>query len=380
MSRYAFDRERMVIVVSWPTMDGDEARDLAAVEGPPPPAESARLNRLLRTLTDLSESVWSTYVHRAIAAQGSDAHPEGRRRKEREAFAHVLEILAEPNPDGEGRSAEAATATEKAARRVGEALRALNDAALTERVTADVAAELAAVEEAERGEHRPPLSSRADQSAHRRSGVSQRQLEAADRILHEDPVYPLNSLSTDVDPAVAAIAAAHWLHAAAEAVTELCGVAFRDVVAKDEQLAGVQTSSPAVLVLEVMEDLGIGPLEAVTGLLRASALSAEHYEDRDIPRMIYREELHAVVRLSRGDVDLSQELLNTVITFFMSVSPGNLLENLLRALEGCWFVFLVHDPLGDDDEEERDPALPPPDVRFTECVRRIAFDHRERLR
>ncbi|WP_329485160.1 hypothetical protein OG618_00995 [Kitasatospora sp. NBC_01246] len=55
-----------------------------------------------------------------------------------------------------------------------------------------------------------------------REGASPVQVAAADRILEQDPFGPA-ALFTGIDPTAAAVAAAHWLAAAAEVTAEATG-------------------------------------------------------------------------------------------------------------------------------------------------------------
>src|SRR5947199_92941 len=84
---------------------------------------------------------------------------------------------------------------------------------------AEVAAEVAAVESAELGD----LSGRARQAVSlTREDASPLQVAAADRLLADDP-FGSRKLFTDVDPTSAAVAAAHWLYAAASIASDVSG-------------------------------------------------------------------------------------------------------------------------------------------------------------
>jgi hypothetical protein len=122
----------------------------------------------------------------------------------------VLPALRQPHlPEG-GTLIQSYIPVEEAAHRAGRALHAFGDAALTDRVADDVGAELAAIERAERGD----LSGRARQAVHlTRADASPVQVAAADALLREDPLG--SSRLFEVDPTAAAVAAAHWLQAAA---------------------------------------------------------------------------------------------------------------------------------------------------------------------
>jgi hypothetical protein len=88
---------------------------------------------------------------------------------------------------------------------------------LTDHVVADVEKELAAVELAEQGD----LSGRARQAVVlTRADISPVQVVAADGLLRADPLGSAR-LFQEVDPTAAAVAAAHWLHAAANVASEV---------------------------------------------------------------------------------------------------------------------------------------------------------------
>jgi hypothetical protein len=105
---------------------------------------------------------------------------------------------------------------EESAHRVGRALHELGRTALTNQVTAELRAELRAVEQAELGD----LSGRGQQAVVlTRADASPAQVAAADRLLHKDPLGS-SALMSDLDPTAAAVAAAHWLDASAAVAAE----------------------------------------------------------------------------------------------------------------------------------------------------------------
>ncbi|PBC70543.1 hypothetical protein BX265_5084 [Streptomyces sp. TLI_235] len=107
----------------------------------------------------------------------------------------------------------------ESAHRVGRALHDLDDEALTKAVLAEVTLELAAVESAELGN----LTGRAQQAVLlSREDASPVQVSAADQLLQQDPFDPVELFSA-IDPTAAAVAAAHWLAAAAEVTADVSG-------------------------------------------------------------------------------------------------------------------------------------------------------------
>ncbi|MFD0469404.1 hypothetical protein ACFQ0B_14585 [Nonomuraea thailandensis] len=94
-----------------------------------------------------------------------------------------------------------------------------------------MATELAAVEQAELGD----LSDRAEQAvALSREDASPLQISQADTLLRADP-FGCPALLTQIDPAAAAVAAAHWFHAAVTVAARQAGLHPIQVVASAEQ-------------------------------------------------------------------------------------------------------------------------------------------------
>ncbi|MGW3351753.1 hypothetical protein ACWDA3_51395 [Nonomuraea rubra] len=107
---------------------------------------------LAKALTQLSEICWRRYTHPASAADSHDPHSEGeRRQEERDSFTTVLTAFTNPNLPPDGYMIQSYIQVEEAAHQVGRALHTLNAAELTTRITIDVRAELAAIEQAELG-------------------------------------------------------------------------------------------------------------------------------------------------------------------------------------------------------------------------------------
>jgi hypothetical protein len=155
------------------------------------------------------------------------------------------------------------------AHRAGRSLHAIGDKRLGEQVTADIAAELAAVESAERRD----LSGRAAQAVLlTHADASPVQVLAADELLQHGPLYD-EQLLTDPDPMASAVAAAHWLLAAATVVSDESGIPVTDIVAEADNIEAVPTRTPT-LVLERL-DAGETPREVVTDLVAEAMAVAE---------------------------------------------------------------------------------------------------------
>ncbi|HEX4813165.1 MAG TPA: hypothetical protein VFV66_10490, partial [Nonomuraea sp.] len=155
MTRYAIDRARDALVAVWSTGIGDIA--IVVTDDLPRDVADNDLLRLAARLTDLSQVCWRCYTHPADAA---DDHGPGsvgaQRQQERDAFAMILPTITAARPaDG-----PPSTTVEHAAHAVRRALQVIDEPALAMPILADVDAELAAVEQAERGD----LTERAQQA------------------------------------------------------------------------------------------------------------------------------------------------------------------------------------------------------------------------
>jgi hypothetical protein len=271
MTHYAVDTSRNALVAVWDTGDGELASTVADFPESDWNSTGACL-RLAASLTFLSEVVWRCYTHPVSAAGSVEPNSEGWHRElNRGAFAEVVPVLIKPNlPDDRGSMIVSYNPVEESAHRVGRALHALGNGDLTSRVAGDVRAELAAVEDAELGE----LTGRACQAVVlSREDASPVQVAAANHLLHDTPLAASGDLFTTVDPTAAAVAAAHWLYAAASVTAELAGCAVAGVVLAADDIEALPVETPT-RVLELLE-AGQSPREAVTGLVREAMAVAE---------------------------------------------------------------------------------------------------------
>jgi hypothetical protein len=221
-TQYAFDETRRALMAVWETGDGQLARTVAVL---PPVLDQEAASRLSASLTTLSRWAWRTYTHPASAAESVEPNTEGwRRQGERDAFAEVLDHVRKPHlPDEQGSLVQSYVLVEEAAHRVGRAMHAFRDQALSDAVIAEVQEELATVEHAELGD----FSGRARQAVRlSRADASPLQVNAAHDFLHAHPLWS-SRLFDEVDPTAAAVAAAHWLQVAAGIASDASGVAPR---------------------------------------------------------------------------------------------------------------------------------------------------------
>ncbi|MFF1787746.1 hypothetical protein ACFVX9_14955 [Kitasatospora sp. NPDC058243] len=377
MTRYSVDPERHELLATWGTGEGDLATRVASF---PAGAEASVLLRLARALSHLSDAAWRTYTHPASAAASQESGSEGwRREEERKSFDEVPGAIARPNLPQEGMLDVSYSPLVESAHRAGRALHGLDDRKLTDAVLAEAAIELAAVENAELGD----LTGRARQAVLlSREGASPVQVAAADHLLEQDPFGPA-ALFSEIDPTAAAVAAAHWLAAAAE----VTGHSPITVLLEADDIEALPHETPT-LVLGLIE-AGVSPYDAVTGLVR----HALHVADGLLPDPAglreHLEDLDDDLADHTGP-DTDPEDTGLRLTPLDPKRPAvDLLEDLLAGIHGCWLLHEEYDELDDEDtnadeaeDGDDEPAERHQDhsrERFAHLVREAAAVHRDRL-
>jgi hypothetical protein len=379
MSRYAVDRERVAIVVSWSTGAGDVAVTVAGLSSF---GEDGQALDLAYAATRLSRELWRCYTHPASASASLEPNTEGWHcQASREAFGEVLAAIQAPNLPSGGLLLQSYDPVVEWAHRVGHALHAIDDPDLTERIVADFGAELDAVERAERGD----LSGRSRQAVVlSRQDASPVQVAAADQILQANPLGG-ESLFTDVDPTAAAVAAAHWLRAAAEVASDQSGIDATEVVRTADDIEALPHESPT-LVLKAL-DAGATPSAVVTGLIR-DAMTVAQGQIPDLAALVARARK---AERQADDISAGPELRGKLIASIRATPldptrPAlDLLEDLLSGIRGCWLVFSEYANLdeGDDDGEDSDPGAGDQvdddglEEEFIEFVRMAATETRD---
>ncbi len=346
VTRYAFDADRAALVATWATGRGDLAQTVATL---PPQVTTDQATDLASNLTTLSRFQWRTYTHPASAAGDPDVpnSEAWRRAEERRNFKEVEAGLRSPNlPTDEGLLVSYSGVVESA-HRIGRTLHDIDDDALRETVAAEVRTEQEAIESAERGD----LSGRARQAVElSRPDVSPAQVHAADALLRTDPLGTIE-LFTELDPASASVAAAHWLYAAAEVAGEAANVPTTDVVAEADEIEALQVETPT-LVLERLS-AGDTPTEVVLDLI-AEAMAV--HEGR-IPApwtLVARvAEMEAQAHRFGVDADTREAMLAGFrISRLDPARPAlDLLEDLLDGIRGCLLLYAAH--TDQDDAESR---------------------------
>ncbi|MFC9679434.1 hypothetical protein [Streptomyces sp. NPDC056948] len=384
MTRYCVVPDRHELMATWGTGEGDLAVGIAAL---PAGADTGRLLGLARALTQLSSAAWRTYTHPASAAGSLEPNSEGwRREEERMHFGEVVEAITRPNLPSGGAMTVSYSSLLESAHRVGRALHHLDDPQLVKAVAAEAAVELAAVENAELGD----LSGRAQQAVLlSREDASPVQVAAADHLLQQDP-FGSGELFIGIDPTAAAVAAAHWLAAAAEVAAEASGQDPTQVVLEADNIEALPHETPT-LVLGLIND-GVSPHEAVTSLVR----HAMHVTDGLLPDpAALREQLEGLEETlaeytGEDELDLAGVALR--LTPLDPQRPArDLLEDLITGIHGCWLLHSEHDSLdhGDEeaatgeveewDEEQAEQHQNRSRERFAQQVRETANRHHDRL-
>lgn len=297
MTSYGYDTTTRRLVAMWESGLGATACEVACLHERTP--ERAGLH-LARMLTSLSTVAWMTYT---------DPHVLELRAGE------VLRAVWRPNlPEGDLLYREGDHVLESA-HEAGRALAAVGSAGVRRAVLADVEEEVDAVDRASRGE----LSGRARQAVSlTRFDASPLQVAAADRLLHE---VPLGSprLFSEVEPTAAAVAAMHWLAAAADVTAALHRWEPVQVI---EEAALVDDLDPTIprIVLALMAE-GNAPLAIALNLVRSAMLAAR-----------------GMVLATPGARETDEEV------GFTALEPGrpgpSLLEGVVRGIHGCFAVYL----------------------------------------
>ncbi|MET9252058.1 hypothetical protein [Nonomuraea sp. NPDC003709] len=336
MTRYAIDRAHNTLLAQWSTGIGDTATVVARLTHD---QLHQNTRRLAAELTRLSHICWRSYTHPATAADRHSPHSLGwHRQQERDAFDKILPaLIATTRPSDQ----PIGTKVEQTAHAVAHALRALGTSQLTTHVTTDIAAELAAIEQAERGD----LSDRAQQAvALSREDASPLQISQADRLLRDNP-FGSQDPFTQVDPTAAAIAAAHWFYAAVTITARHTGMHPIQVVARAEQY-----DKP--LALESLTDIttamhaGARTRHVVMPLIR-NALHIADGHLRGILEVQHRitaaQELISKAHTDHPGIDLSPDSIYLPLTSLDPARPApDLLDNLLHGIHTCWQLYQHH--------------------------------------
>ncbi|MFT2017330.1 hypothetical protein ACMA1D_16025 [Streptomyces sp. 796.1] len=351
MTHYSYAVESRALVATWATARG---RTSVVVATAPETITGDEILDLARGLEHLSQAAWRTYIRPASASSAQQVNSEGwRRRQERSSFPEALKGLTHPNLPQDGHLLVSYSPIVESGHRIGRTLHSIADDRLTASVLAEAEAELASVKQAELGN----VDGRARQAILlTREDVSPVQVAAADSLLHADP-FGSTSLQTDVDPTAAAVAAAHWLQAAADVTAEVSGFHPTDIVVEADNIEALPHETPT-RVLELIDE-GSSPHEVVVTLVRdalavAEGLIPDRYGLLDqIDQVKDLVERHA----STDDV-LAEELWRIRLTPLDPQRPApDLLEDLLAGIRACWLLFEEYAESPDYPDDEWDQAV-----------------------
>jgi hypothetical protein len=197
-----------------------------------------------------------------------------------------------------------------------------------------------------------------------RTSASPVQVAAADALLRQEPLGR-PELFTTVDPTSAAVAAAHWLHAAATVTAELSGYDVTQVVAVADDIEDVPFATPT-MVLGMM-DAGASSHEAVTAMIG----EAMHIAEGKVPNLpglmqALTEAMEAAEKqLEGGDDDgegggdgagagdALEIALDQIRTTPLDTSrpAPDLLEDLLTGIYACALLYREFEQDRDEEEE-----------------------------
>lgn len=322
----------------------------------PDDVDEDQIFQLATALTGLSTELWRCYEFPASASKSLEVNSEGwRRQSSRNHFDDVVPTLERSKVPG-GDLLLSYDPVQYAADRVADALAVIDRPSLLRAVIDDVTAELKAVEACELGD----LSERGAQAVLlSRESASPLQVAAAHDLLDEDPLGSLRLLR-EVEPTAAAVAAAHWLHAAARIALGESGVtAIRRVVQMADDIEPMPVATLGC-VLEAMES-GASATDVVSGLIREAISVGQGSVPLDSIADIWNraEQLREIVMRFGADPD------DDALVQLSILDPGrpalDLLEDLLAGIRGCGLLYVEEtasdfcDSIdGEDSDEDED--------------------------
>ena len=158
---------------------------------------------------------------------------------------------------------------------------------------------------------------------------------------------------SDVDPTAAAVAAAHWLDAAARVAAEESGLEPEQVVVEADNIEALPHETPT-LVLESLAS-GMSPHAVITGLIRGAMDVAEgNLPDIDLLDELSERLDRLAPHLDLEDPGQREQLMESLrLTPLDPSRPAlDLLEDLLSGIHGCWLIDQEYvEPPGSSDEQ-----------------------------
>lgn len=355
MTVYGHDPDRDDLYATWPAGIGHCTTLIAELDAADPDV----VTELVQALSDLSEAMWDVYTDTPQLAE-LDEERQLRREQAHTALQEAADVVRRPNlPNASGQLVVSYNPVEEGAHQVGRALHRLGQPEATEAVAAEVAVESDAVRRALLGD----LTGRARQAVSLdRPEASPAQVGFADQLLADDP-FGVPSLATEIEPAAACVAAAHWLAAAATAAGAFTGNEPTRVVAEADKIEPVSVAVPK-LVIEQICDQGRSPRDVVMELL-GEALQVRQGRLPDLDQILQEiATAHAEAERYRESAreHILQALLPTRLTLLDPTRPTReLLEHLLDGIRSCLLVFTdqLHFDAGRRPVADRQPLEHP---------------------
>lgn len=380
MTRYAFDSQDQKLIATWGTGQGDRAVTVAALD---PSVGKVHGLTLAHAMNILADFLWRAYTKPASDIDDGEDHnsPAWRRARTRESFDAVPDAITKPHlPDERGMMFVSYEPILESAHRLGRLLHEIADAGLVETVNTEFAEEIDAIERAERGD----LRDRAQQAVLlSRPEASPAQVAAADAILREVPLGS-GDLFTSIDPTAAAVAAAHWLHAAALVAGERSGIHPANVVRVADDIQALPFHTPTLILEHLTEDHS--PYSVVVSLIRDASVVASGF----VPNVeAYLDQIEEAETEAAEYTGPDQEYLRKALLHGIRLTPLDpsrasldLLEDLLSGIDGCWMIFKEYtnaeDLYSNEDDEEEDCEVD--DEAYTAWYQSTLTEFRELVR
>ncbi|MFF4625156.1 hypothetical protein [Nonomuraea jabiensis] len=167
---------------------------------------------------------------------------------------------------------------------------------------------------------------------------------SADRLLHDNP-FGSQDLFTEVDPTAAAIAAAHWFHAAVTITAQHTGMHPIQVVASAEQY-DKPLAVESLTDITTAIDAGHRARHVVMPLIRNALYVADGHL-RGILEIQHRitaaQELMSKAHTDHPGIDLGPDSVYLPLTSLDPARPApDLLDNLLHGIHTCWHLYQHH--------------------------------------
>lgn len=331
MTEYAIEGHRLL--ACWRGVRSGAAAAVAELPSDPTPGRTGR--DLTAMLTDLSRAVWAEYARPETVERPGPLDDETERPGDT-AILEAIRSPGEPRLHDSGRIRLADRDAEDHAHWIGRFLRSFADTELTEAVLLEARVELDAVRRAGKGD----LAGRAEQAVHLdRTAVAPLQVATADQLLSADPLSDPEEFAA-LDPAAAAVAAAHWLHCAATVVADECCLDVDDAVAEAGLVHPVSHEVPTLVLARL--ETGHRPADVVLDLI-AEALLVREGRLPSLAALQHRvaDRLDALERHAACDPRVTRPLTRMRLTHLDPARPArNLLAGLLEGIRSCASLYV----------------------------------------